>query len=282
VGKPIPLPDTALDLDVGEGAVWVTTAPFRPGEGNSERGTLVRVDPSPHRIVGLISVGRGPRNVAAGEGAVWVANADDDSVSRIDPSTNRVAATIRVGKHPTSIFARAGAVWVRTEIGEATVHRIDPASSRVTGHVEVGLQNVGPDAVWVVGHWAPNGALRRLDPDTFQPVGPVLGFDIIPISVGIVGRDVWVGKYFYYCERHNPIPEGPPIVSFAWFQVDPATLRALSAPVFVGQNPETPTFAGGSFWMAPTVGNEVIRIELATAGQVQALPTPGLPSPASP
>jgi virginiamycin B lyase len=43
---------------------------------------------------------------------VWVANTIDGTVSRIDPRTNRVTATIRVGADPKQLAVGDGAVWV--------------------------------------------------------------------------------------------------------------------------------------------------------------------------
>jgi hypothetical protein len=272
VGRPIPFWGAGIDLDVGEGGVWVVTS----------RGLLLEVDPDSHRVLHRILVGHGSQGVAAGEGAVWVTNASEGSVARIDPMAARVVATVRVGNGPARVLAGAGGVWVQTEVQNAPLYRIDPTTDRVTGKLDVLLENLGLHAVWVTGPWAPNGGLRRIDPNTLLPLGPTLGFDITPASVGVAGKELWVGRFFYYCKLHNPIPEGPPIVSFAWFRVDPATLQPLSGPVFVG-DPGIPVFVGGAFWIAPEYGgNDVIQVDLAEAGRVRPRPTPGLPSPATP
>jgi YVTN family beta-propeller protein len=47
-----------------------------------------------------------------GEGAVWVANARDGTISRIDPRTNSVVKTITIGHAPTRVTVAAGRVWV--------------------------------------------------------------------------------------------------------------------------------------------------------------------------
>lgn len=282
VGKPVPLPGVGVDLDVGEGGAWVVTTRLDAGGAAVGRGTLLHVDLHSHRVLARVPVGRDPRGVAVGEGGVWVTNAKDGTVSRVDPAAGRVTATVPVRNEPGRVLVGPGGVWVQTELLKAPLYRIDPSTNRVTGTLHVGLENVGPDAVWVIGPWAPNGGLRRIDPITLRPLGPTLGFDILPASVSVAGPELWVGKYFYYCELHNPIPEGPPIVSFAWFEVDPTTLRALSGPVFVGPGAGTPVFAGGALWIAPEAGGEVIKIDLATAGRVRPSPTLGLPSPATP
>ncbi len=73
---------------------------------------VVRIDPRTRKIVATIVVGRAPWGVAVGEGAVWVANTIDGTVSRVDPSTNRVVATIRVGADPKEIAVGEGSVWL--------------------------------------------------------------------------------------------------------------------------------------------------------------------------
>ena len=57
-------------------------------------------------------VGRGASGIAAGEGALWVVNTLDGTVSRVDPVRRRVVATIDVGGLPRGIAVGGGAVWV--------------------------------------------------------------------------------------------------------------------------------------------------------------------------
>jgi DNA-binding beta-propeller fold protein YncE len=58
-----------------------------------------------------VPVGLTPTSISAGAGAVWVLNADDQTLSKIDPRTNR-AQTFGSGGVPTDVAAGAGAVWV--------------------------------------------------------------------------------------------------------------------------------------------------------------------------
>jgi DNA-binding beta-propeller fold protein YncE len=84
-----------------------------------------------NRAVDTIQVGNLPVAIAAGSGAVWVANEGDGTVDRIDPVTGDVTkGGIQVGGRPDGIVAGAGAVWVAN--GEdGTVQRIDPATGQV-------------------------------------------------------------------------------------------------------------------------------------------------------
>jgi YVTN family beta-propeller protein len=63
-------------------------------------------------ITATTAVGTRPTGIAVGEGAVWVANSLDGTVSRIDPKTNQVVATIKIGHSPASVAVGYGRVWV--------------------------------------------------------------------------------------------------------------------------------------------------------------------------
>ena len=88
-------------------------------------------------VTDTIPLGNGPGPIAAGEGAIWVANSRDGTVSRIDPATAAVEATIQVGRLPSGIAVGAGAVWVANSLS-GTVSRIDPRTNRVTKTIELG------------------------------------------------------------------------------------------------------------------------------------------------
>ena len=80
--------------------------------------------------------GTNPTGVAAGAGAVWVANSGEQTISRIDPQSGR-ATTIDVHAAPTELAVGAGAVWM-TSSSTRTVSRLDPRSRRVVEVIDVG------------------------------------------------------------------------------------------------------------------------------------------------
>ena len=105
------------------------------------------------------------RFLAVGEGAVWVLNQGNGSVSRIDPKTNKVVATIEAGVPGTGgdIAAGEGSVWVTSF--DFPLSRIDPATNRVVQQ----FVGEGGDAVRVgLGSvWLSNGRAQnawRIDP----------------------------------------------------------------------------------------------------------------------
>ena len=86
------------------------------GEGavwvtNRTDGTVSRIDPETNAITSTVEVGAGPVALAAGEGAIWVANAGDGTVSRLAPDTADVEETIDVGGSPSGMTVASGAVW---------------------------------------------------------------------------------------------------------------------------------------------------------------------------
>ena len=88
-------------IAVGGGAVWAS----------SEEGLLWRVEPGQPPSERTIEVGAGVRHVAFSDGAVWVANWNDSTVSRVDPASNQVAARVPVGA-AQALAAGAGSAWV--------------------------------------------------------------------------------------------------------------------------------------------------------------------------
>ena len=128
-------------------AIWVI--------GDANDRALWRIDPRSGDLVERVSLDFVPKDVAVGEGAVWVTSQLEDTVSRIDPATYDVTATIDVGKGAAGIAVGAGSVWVANAI-DGTISRIDPATARVTETIEIAGSPedivVGKDAVWVVAH----------------------------------------------------------------------------------------------------------------------------------
>jgi YVTN family beta-propeller protein len=130
-------------IAVADDAIWVAGDPL-------DRAVW-RFDPSTGELVATIRLPFAPKDLAVGDGAVWVTSQLDDTVSRIDPGTNEVTDTIPVGAGAAGIAAGAGAVWVANAL-EGTVSRIDPRTLRVETIDVDGYPDdiaVGADAVWV-------------------------------------------------------------------------------------------------------------------------------------
>jgi DNA-binding beta-propeller fold protein YncE len=84
-----------------EASIW-----FASSAGDS----LARIDERSVGTTRTFPVGAGPSDVAVGEGAVWVANSRDGTISRVDPKTG-TSTSIKLGQAPGGVVAAYGAVW---------------------------------------------------------------------------------------------------------------------------------------------------------------------------
>jgi class 3 adenylate cyclase/DNA-binding beta-propeller fold protein YncE len=177
-------------------------------------------------------IGRTPSTIAVGEGAVWVLNADDRTISKIDPETKQVVTTFGTGGITTDLAVGEGAVWVgngaRTAgplpvVHTVSISRIDPETARVSATARlpsfaetpasvssgedrvlgVSQLAVGAGAVWAIN---PDRTVSRLDPDTGRRLATVR----VTASAIAAGREgVWA------------VAGGPAIV-----RIDPRTNEA--------------------------------------------------------
>jgi branched-chain amino acid transport system substrate-binding protein len=189
---------------------------------------LAAVDPS-GRVSSYTEVGTSPTNVTFGEGAIWVLNADDQTVSRIDPRTHRIVKTFGTGQTPTDIAVGEGAVWVgnaAVERGQTTdytgsISKIDPQSAVVTRTVRLSERTselppngvlpgvsqfaIGSGSLWAIN---PNFTVARIDPVS----GAVIARVPVRAGAAIAAEqdDVWVvGDDFRSVIRINPRTNRP-------------------------------------------------------------------------
>jgi YVTN family beta-propeller protein len=67
--------------------------------------SIVALDPS-GSIAATVPVGARPVAITSGEGSLWVANLDDQSVTRVDVSSRQAVRTIPIGGAPAALAAR--------------------------------------------------------------------------------------------------------------------------------------------------------------------------------
>ena len=107
------------DVAVDGRRVWVLDRRPQP--------RALSVDPDRLEVDGEAFVGPDPRALAAGAGAIWVANTGDGTVSEVDPATaTTVGRPIATGGRPTDVAAQAGEVWVIDNFGGRLI-AIDPS-----------------------------------------------------------------------------------------------------------------------------------------------------------
>lgn len=154
----VALPDGAVRLAVGDGAVWAT----------GRQDLLARIDPRP-RLAGLrfttATVGDGPIGVAVGDRAVFTANLAAEDIAEVDPSTMRVVATVPFGSTPTG-----------------------PAQSTTVGAGPADVAVLGQE-LFVASYAEPQVAV--LSVRTGQPVGPAVAVPGPVTELVAGGGHVW-------------------------------------------------------------------------------------------
>lgn len=86
---------------VGAGSVWLVT---------DKTGSLARIDPVDGSVQ-TIQVPPGSYNPVFSDGFVWVTRVEDAEVTVVDTTTSKVVEHIVVGKSPRFVTAGAGAIW---------------------------------------------------------------------------------------------------------------------------------------------------------------------------
>ena len=156
------------------------------------------IDPQRSRIVGQVPVGRRPVAVAIGHGSVWVANADDGTVSRIHPDRGEVIRTIGIGAPAIDLAVATDAVWVANG-SDGTVSRIDPSADAVVETIDLrGTSELvwnptyavaaDDDSVWIAA--GPHHVLR-IDPTTNEP-SAIIDVGHVPVGVALGQEALWV------------------------------------------------------------------------------------------
>ncbi len=241
-------------------------------------------------VTGTFPVGDSPGGVAVADGAVWVANTGDETVTRLDPTTGeREGRPIPVGEDPRAIAAGGGAVWV-ANFGDGSVSRIDTATNRPGPPIPVGR---GPTDVIVGGGiaWVATQRDRvvRLDAATGNPAGaPVRVRSGGSLETGI-GR-LWVLDPGDGTVRSidtassrlvdNPIPVGAPSTDlavgprFIWVTLaDQGAVRRIdlradnpdSRTVPIAGRPDRIVRSGGRLWVTDLENESVMRIQADSA-----------------
>jgi branched-chain amino acid transport system substrate-binding protein len=264
--------------------------------------SLVLLDAESGRVRATIDVGGTPTSVAVGEGAAWVLNADDQTITRVDERT-RAVRTFGSGGVPTDLAAGAGALWVgngkRTRaqfVGPVatSIVRVDPSTTAVRAAVSLpkargftsNLQQdhiaVTRDAVWAVN---PDATVSRVDPraDSVSKVvrrlsaGAVaagdegvwaLGLDsslarIDPVTASVDKRiRVAANTLSAVAVGAGAVWAAAPYDGTVW-RVDPGP-RLIQRTIDVGAGVTDVAYGRGSVWALNSLRGTVSRIDPAT------------------
>ena len=216
------------------------------------------IDPERARVVGHVLVGRRPVAVAGGHGSVWVANADDGTVSRIDPDRREVIRTIGIGAPAIDLSVGPDAVWVANG-SEGTVSRIDPNADAVVETIDLRgsselawnptyAVDADSEAVWIAA--GPHHVVR-IDPATNEAAA-IIDVGHVPVGVAFGEDALWVATI---AERA--------------LRVEPHT-NSATAEVPIG-HPVALTAGEKAVWVSDSRG-QVWRINSETAAVTQTIP----------
>jgi YVTN family beta-propeller protein len=204
-------------------------------------------------IADEVPVGAAPSHIASGEGATWVTNTDDNTVSRVDPKTKNVQ-TIPVGNSPSGIAVGGGAVWVANSL-DGTVSRIDPGTNQVVQTIDVGNGPVGiaygAGSVWVAN--TGDGTITRIDAESGKPEK----------TLPIAATELAFGENALWATQR---------AASRVVRIDPASGEVVQ-PIAVGNGPAGIAVGGGSVWVANNLDGTVTQIDPVTSSVEHVIPT---------
>ncbi len=211
--------DPSLESPVVAGVKRPSVAQRRRASSHTEApvppDSVAVIDLQRSRVVGHVPVGRRPVAVAIGHGSVWVANADDGTVSRVDPDRREVIRTIGIGAPAIDLAVATDAVWVANG-SDGTVSRIDPSTDAVVETIDLrGSSELAwnptyavaadDDSVWIAA--GPHHVLR-IDPATNEP-SAIIDVGRVPVCVALGEEALWVGTTAERALRIEPHTNTP-------------------------------------------------------------------------
>jgi YVTN family beta-propeller protein len=210
------------------------------------------IDPKTNKVVGHVTVGDEPDAVAVGEGAVWVTNLADRTVSRVNPKQRTLERTISLSATPSGITVGAEAVWVAHGL-LGTVSRIEPEFNQVSGTIQTpsvrssfaqGAVAVGAGAVWAVYS---DATVYRIDPTSMRIVDTTFAGNG-PSAVAFGNDSLWVAN-----SAQSTVT-----------RFNPPTYSAPPPEITVGRRPSGIAVGGGAVWVTGTAADNVTRIDPST------------------
>jgi DNA-binding SARP family transcriptional activator len=179
-----------LAAGAGIVAVAIAVPMFVIGQGRrpdavfASGDDIAVIEPRTSKVVARVPVGSSPTLIREGDGSVWVADDDEQTVTQIDPERRSVVRTIGIGFRPDDLAARDGAVWAFDKEG-GILEKLpyEEVSNRFERRGFAGLDHmaVADKAVWLSG----GRRLIRVDALTGRVVkrADVPG-DLIGVAVG--------------------------------------------------------------------------------------------------
>jgi len=239
-------------------AIWV---------GDGERASIHELNTKDLHPIRVLKLPGAPYRLAAGFGAVWVANAFDGQLVKVDAASGKA----RVFRPEPQAMGRIqiatgyGAVWAASQDGILT--RLDPGSLRPSTLIRgVGFPEAiaaGLDGIWIA----------QSNRDELLRVDPALNRVVRRIPIGGFASAVATGDGAVWAVTPD---EG------RLWRIDPRT-NAVTAAISIGGRPTAVTTTAGAVWIGSADGtitridpsrNQVV-VTLVAHGAVAALAANG-------
>ena len=225
------------------------------------------IDARSDNVVGAVGVGARPGGIAFGSGSVWVANADDQTVSRIDPTTPANGADASGGRHADGYRGEP-----RGDMGRG----IGPGRQLGGGHAHrprVQLARTrGADRERRPGRAGSDRRARQRG--LGRPV--VRAADASRRGHGAGGSPRLTRTRAQPPWTSATAPSGSPTIR-------PTTSRALTRPgsltqIPVGNGPTGIAVGAGGVWVADSLDNKITRIDPGSRSVTDTIPVGRSPS----
>jgi DNA-binding beta-propeller fold protein YncE len=244
-----PLAAMAAAVVLGLGALGVYAIAVDRTPSFTGPNSVVRIDSGSNEIVDGVRVGEGPAALTVGEGALWVANVTDATVSRIDLESRTETARPGGLGVPAAIVAAEGSIWVADGFS-GRLSTIDPGTARVTlvsaEHHGMTAIASGFDAVWIVDAIAE--AILRVDPRTELIVDTIeLPPGTGPIAIATGADAIWVANQ----------------LSMTLVRIDPAVNQVVGAPIVLCCPPSGLVVTATEAWVSSAAGDRLQRVDIA-------------------
>ena len=177
----LPLPHRSRSIAVGAGAVW---------SAGQVPASIVRVAPDGRRVTGGVPLDAG--SVAARGSRLWAVGAGSRRLYEIDARTLSVLHTIPTRADPSGVAVGAGAVWVANAGDDSVMRYDLRTRRRTFIGVPDGPTNlvVRGNSVWVTSRESDH--LARIDVRKGRTVQPTLPMSGDPYALALDPRFVWV------------------------------------------------------------------------------------------
>jgi len=205
-------------------------------------------------------VGSSPEGIAFDGANIWVANANDDTVTKLLASTGATVGTYHVGTSPFGVAFDGTNIWV-TNSQSNTVTKLLAATGATVGTYTVGPYPTGiafdGTNMWVTNsayQQGASGTVTKLLASTGANAGTYT-VGTSPEGIAFDGANIWVAN----------VASGTVTKLLA---ATGATVGTYAVGAFPGNGPNAVAFDGAYIWVANWVSDTVTKLLASTGATV--------------